>query len=149
MENLHFKIDIKASAEKVWKILWEDATYRQWTEVFAPGSRAESDWKKGSRVLFLDKDDNGTVSEIDALIPNEHISFKHLRSIKKGVELMDDPEDKIWTGSHEKYTLKNKDGITELDVLLESVGMTEKMFQYFEKTWPQALQTLKKLSEEA
>ena len=53
MEKKQFKIEIAAPREKVWKILWGDKTYPAWTSVFAEGSRAETDWEEGSKVLFL------------------------------------------------------------------------------------------------
>jgi hypothetical protein len=33
--------------------MWDDSTYRQWTSAFSEGSHAVSDWKEGSKVLFL------------------------------------------------------------------------------------------------
>lgn len=38
MNKLHFEVHINAPKEKVWNMMLEDATYRQWTEVFMPGS---------------------------------------------------------------------------------------------------------------
>ncbi len=52
MEKKQFKIKIAAPREKVWKILWGDNTYPAWTSAFAEGSRAETDWEEGSKVLF-------------------------------------------------------------------------------------------------
>ena len=52
MEKQRFKIAISAKPEKVWDVLWNDQTYREWTSVFSDGSHAETDWKKGSKVLF-------------------------------------------------------------------------------------------------
>jgi len=49
---LHIEIDINATKEKVWDILWNDATYTQWTSIFCEGSHAVSDWKEGSKILF-------------------------------------------------------------------------------------------------
>ena len=86
MQKLHFSIDIKAPREKVWKVLWEDATYRDWTSVFAEGSHAKSDWKEGSRIEFLDPGGNGMFAVIDKLVPNEFMSFKHLGQISEGKE---------------------------------------------------------------
>ena len=40
---MHFSIGIAALRETVWEILLDDATYRQWTAVFAEGSYAEGD----------------------------------------------------------------------------------------------------------
>lgn len=67
MEKLDFSIDINAPKEKVWNVLWNDATYPQWTAVFTEGSHAESDWKEGSQILFLDGKGDGLVSKIETL----------------------------------------------------------------------------------
>lgn len=64
MEKLNFAVSINAPAEKVWKVLFDDATYRNWTSVFAPGSYAETDWKEGSKALFSDGKGSGMVSRI-------------------------------------------------------------------------------------
>ncbi len=61
METKEFKISINAPKEKVWDVLWNDPFYRAWTSVFAEGSHAETDWKKGSKVLFLDNKGRGMV----------------------------------------------------------------------------------------
>lgn len=34
MEKLIFNTEIKASKEKIWKVLWDDETYRKWTSAF-------------------------------------------------------------------------------------------------------------------
>ncbi len=44
METLEFKIRIKAPAEKVWSVLWNDETYKKWTRVFCEGSNTITDW---------------------------------------------------------------------------------------------------------
>ena len=59
MEKAIYSIDITAPASHVWKILWADDTYRQWTSAFNPGSYAESDWKEGSKIKFLSPGGDG------------------------------------------------------------------------------------------
>jgi uncharacterized protein YndB with AHSA1/START domain len=38
VNRLHFSIDIAAPRDKVWRALWDDARFRDWTSVFAEGS---------------------------------------------------------------------------------------------------------------
>ncbi|AHE68160.1 hypothetical protein Loa_02623 [Legionella oakridgensis ATCC 33761 = DSM 21215] len=64
METLHFSININASKEKVWKILWGDKTFTDWTSVFAEGSYAVSDWMEGSRIQFIDPKSNHGMSSV-------------------------------------------------------------------------------------
>jgi len=144
METKEFKITIDAPKEKVWNTLWNDATYPEWTSVFASGSRAESDWKKGSKILFLDGKGSGMVSVIAEKIPNEFMSFKHLGEVKDGVE--DTTSDKVsqWSGAFENYTLKTKEGKTELIVDLD---ISDDFADYFLQTFPKALDKVKEIAE--
>ena len=142
MEKKEFKIVIKAPKEKIWSVLWNDNTYREWTSVFAEGSRAETDWKKGSKALFLDGKGEGMVSTIAENIPNELMSIKHLGIIKNGVE--DFSAEKEWSGALENYALNTVDGKTELTV---DIDITEEYKDYFMKTFPKALEKVKELAE--
>lgn len=144
MEKQHFSILINAPREKVWQILWNDQNYREWTSVFSEGSRAETDWKKGSKVLFLGGSDEGMVSKIEENIANEFMSIKHLGMIKDGVEDMDSEEVKKWAGAMENYTLRDLHGKTELII---DMDVTDDHKDYFLTTWPKALQKVKEMSE--
>src|SRR5690348_4411565 len=112
MDKLHYDIDINAPREKVWQILWNDDTYRKWTEAFHPGSFAESDWNEGSKILFLGPDRNGMVARIAKKVDNEFMSFEHLGELHKGVEDLTSDRVKAFAGAHENYTLKDVNGKT-------------------------------------
>ena len=144
MQKINFSTKINATKEKVWKILWDDETYRKWTSVFTPGSYAESDWKEGSKILFLDGNGSGMVSKIETNRPNEFISFKHLGEVKNGVEDTESDKVKGWAGAHENYTLKQVNGITELSV---DIDMNDEYKEMFMKIFPKALEQVKILSE--
>ena len=146
MEKKHFQIEINAPRERVWSTLWDDKTYREWTSVFSEGSRAETDWQKGSKVLFLDGKGDGMVSTIADNKPNEYMSIKHLGMFIDGKEDYDHPTYKEWAGAMENYTLRGEDGKTEVIV---DIDITADHAEYFEKTWPVALQKLKEISEKA
>lgn len=144
MKKLRFSIDINAPREQVWKVLWQDSTYRQWTSVFSEGSHAVSDWKEGSNISFLDPNGDGMFSRIDKMIPNEFMSFKHLGVIKNGKELPIDAETRKWTGALENYTLRQIDDVTELKV---DMDISEEYYDTFQNMFPKALQKVKDLSE--
>jgi len=144
MEKQEFKITINTPRENVWKVLWDDATYRQWTAVFHEGSYVETDWKEGSKALFLSPEGEGMVSTIAANKPNEFMSIKHLGTVKNGVEDLDSEETRKWSGAMENYTLKTVDGNTELTV---ETDITEEYKDYFQQTWPKALEKVKALAE--
>jgi len=144
MERKSFSIRVNASREKIWDVLWSDGSYRQWTSVFAEGSRAETDWKKGSKVLFHDGKGDGMVSTIIENIPNEFMSIKHLGEVKNGIEDTASEKVKQWAGAMENYTLTEVDGKTELNVEMD---IAEEYKDYFLTTWPKALEKIKELAE--
>jgi hypothetical protein len=144
METREFRISINAPREKVWNVLWDDSSYRAWTSVFAEGSHAETDWKKGSKVLFLDNRGRGMVSVIAEKIPNEFMSFKHLGEVKEGVEDTSSKRVSQWAGALENYSLKTVNGKTELTV---DMNITDEFMDYFLNTWPKALDKVKELAE--
>ncbi|MEW5676174.1 SRPBCC domain-containing protein [Flavobacterium enshiense] len=144
MEKINFTINIIAPKEKVWKILWEDATYQKWTAVFSEGSRAKSDWKEGSKVHFVNENDDGMYSLIDKCVENEIMNFKHLGNVKNGVELPLDETTESWNGSMEKYALVDTDNGTSLNLEMD---ILEDYLDYFNEKFPLALNIVKELSE--
>ncbi len=144
MKKLQFSIDIKAPREKVWKILWDDATYRNWTSVFGEGSYAVTDWKEGSKVMFLSGTGDGMFSIIAKLRPNEFMSFKHLGVIKNRKEEATNKETETWAGAMENYTLAENGGLTKLTV---DMDVSDDHKDHFEDIFPKALNKVKELSE--
>ena len=145
LQRLAFSEQIDAPSEKVWRILWDDASYRQWTSVFSEGSYAVSDWKEGSRVQFLTGDGSGMYSIIENKVPNRLMAFRHQGAIQNGVA---QPVDALadWSGAMEIYSLQEKEGRTELKVEMD---VTEGHAEYFKNSFPKALQQVKELSEQA
>jgi uncharacterized protein YndB with AHSA1/START domain len=144
MKTLSFTTSIHAPRKKVWRILWDDASYRKWTSAFSEGSHAISDWKEGSDVQFVGPNGDGMFSTIAKLIPEEMMSFKHLGTLKDGVPQQENDETQSWAGAMENYILKEKDGNTELAV---SIDVTDDFENYFQETFPKALEKVKELSE--
>ena len=145
MEKIHFSTNIDASNKKVWDVLWDDNSYREWTSVFAEGSYAKTDnWKEGSKVLFLSPGGDGMVSRVAANKPNKFMSFEHLGVVKNGIEDTESEEVKGWAGAKENYTLIEDNGKTKLEVDLDS---TDEFKDYFLKTFPLALEKVKDLAE--
>lgn len=85
------------------------------------------------------------VSMIVTKTENEFMSFKHLGTVKNGVEDLESEQNKAWAGALENYTLKIIHGKTELIVEMD---MTDDFKDYFLKTWPKALDKLKELVEQ-
>lgn len=144
MADLHFSTQISAPRAKVWDTMLTDATYREWTSVFMPGSYFKGDWSKGSKMLFLGpsesgEEEGGMVSLVKEHRPEEFISLEHLAEIRDGVETP-------WENTgYENYTLKDTDGGTE--VLIDILNLPEEYADMFDDSWPKALQRLKELAE--
>ena len=141
MKQLHYEVDIKAPRMKVWSVLWDDKTYRDWTSAFAEGSYAISDWNEGSTVQFIDPASNSGMSAIiEKKTPGEYMCFKHFAEIRNGKE-------KTYPqGAHgrEKYTLKDEGGGMRLLVDLDAPDEYQTMF---DNMFPKALRRVRELAE--
>ena len=150
MQKIHFSIHINAQREKVWDIMLGDATYREWTEAFHPGSYYTGDWSEGSKMLFLGPDetgkkDGGMVSRVKENRTHEFISIEHMGIVMDGVEDTTSDEAMEWAPAFENYTFVEKDGGTEVRVDMEAANDEYK--EMFEDTWPKALLKLKEIAE--
>jgi hypothetical protein len=125
----------------------DDARRRNVSQVdkrFQEGSYAVTDWKPGSKALFLAPDGSGMVSRIAEHRPNEFLSIEHLGAVKNGVEDTTSADVKEWAGARENYTLRDSSGGATLTIEMDTVDSYK---QFFEETWPKALAALKELSE--
>jgi hypothetical protein len=150
MQKLHYSITINAPKEKVWHTMLDDATYREWTADFSPGSYYEGDWSKGSKIVFLGPDPQtgeigGMVSRIAENKPYEFISIQHVGMIKNGVEDTTSEEVKKWFPAFENYTFKEHNGVTEVLIDLDSLDEYADMFN---EMWAKSLDKLKQLAEQ-
>lgn len=150
MQKIHFSIHIDAPAEKVWNIMFDDATYRKWTKPFNPDSRYEGSWEKGSKIRFFGsleegKGEGGMVSYVRENKPYEFLSLEHVGIIENGVEDTTSERIKKFAPAYENYTFLEKDGGTEVSVEMDTDPEYREML---EDAWPKALRILKELSEE-
>ena len=143
-QKLQLRTRINAPKEKVWNVLLQDETYRQWTAPFCEGSYAKGDWSLGSKVLFLSPDGGGLVSKVVEHQPYERISFEHQGFFKDGKEDLESDAVKGWQGNLETYNLTPIDGGTELAIEQDMSGEEAAKFEIM---WQQALQKVKELSE--
>ena len=141
MKQLHYTIDITAPGMKVWNVLWEDASYRDWSSAFGEGSYAVSDWNEGSPIKFIDPGSNSGMSAIiEKKTPGEYMCFRHIGEIVNGKEELY-PEGKV---ARERYSLKDTDGVTRLEVDLDVPETYQPMF---DDMFPKALRRVKELAE--
>lgn len=149
MQKIQYSIHIHAPKEKVWNTMLGDATYREWTKPFNPGSYYQGDWSEGSKMLFLGPNPDGSgeggmVSRIKENRQYEYISIEHLGIVQHGVEDTTSEAARKWTPAFEDYTFTEKNGGTEVTVDMDADDELKKMF---EEMWPKALQELKTIAE--
>lgn len=151
MKKLHYKKDIKASAEKVYDTmlgLSDINTYEQWTALFNPTSTYEGNWEKGTKIYFIGTDENGKrggmVSEIADNVPARFVSIRHNGVLDGETEITSGPEVEKWVGGLENYSFEENNGITTVSIDVDTV---EEYRGYFDEAWPKALDKLKELSE--
>ena len=150
MSTKHFTIDIQAPKQKVWEVMLTDATYREWTDAFHPGSYFEGSWEKGSEIRFLALDEGsvgGMLSKIAENIPYEYISIEHLGEVVDGKDDVTSESALEWAGSHENYRFTEEGGVTTVDVELQGDNIDDEVTEMLEDMWPPALQKLKEIAE--
>ena len=143
MKQMRFETVIHAPKEKVWKVLWEDVTLRQWASIVDPGTYMLGELKEGKAVQFNSEESYGVTSLVEKLIPNEYILLKHKADTKNYGS--NDREDQ-WTGGNESYALKERDGMTTL--VLE-FDVPEELQDIMNTNYPKSLTKIKELSESA
>ena len=144
MKKSTFNIEINASAQKVWQVLWSGLTYRKWTSVFQAGSYAVSDWTKGSKTQFLTPEGDGMYSVIEECRIFEYMAFEHLGVIKNFEELPENDEANTWSGAMETYSLNETNGRT---TLVANMDAEEQYVDFFSQFFPKALAIVKDLAE--
>lgn len=149
MQKIHLSILIRAPRQNVWDIMLNDATYREWTKVFHPGSFYRGSWDQGAKILFLgpEKDGQGESGMVSRIAENrlyEYISIEHRGFIANGVEDTESEAVRDWAGIHENYTFIEKDRGTELVVDMD-INDSEK--EAMEEMWKKALERLKEMAE--
>ncbi|KUJ53372.1 SRPBCC domain-containing protein [Chryseobacterium sp. JAH] len=139
METLEFTIEINATPEKVWTVLWDDTSYRQWTSAFTKGSFYVGTWEEDSMMKFFDPNNNGMYSRVLKNDPNKEMVFLHLGEIFDGIEV---PQD--WGDATESYLLEETEEGTKL---IAKIKTSEEFKGFFEDKFPNALQNVKNLAE--
>ena len=152
MKKIHFTTEINAPAQKVYETMLglnDKSSYEQWTAAFNPTSTYEGSWEKGSKMLFVGVDENGKkggmVSEIAENEPAKFVSIRHYGMVDGEVEITTGEQVEKWAGGHENYSYQENGGTTRVTVEMDTI---EEYLEYFESTYPAALDKLKALSEQ-
>jgi hypothetical protein len=135
---------VQATPERVWQVLLEDQYTRQWYEDFSPGSHAQTDWKEGSKALFIDASGNGLVARITKNKPFEELAMEHLGAYFNGREDYESSDALSVKGGQEIYRLTKEGASTRLTITCD---MAEEVFEGMSAAWESALIKLKQLAE--
>lgn len=148
MKKLNYTVNINAPVRTVWTTMLDDATYREWTSEFNAGSYFEGDWSQGSEIRFLGPDEKGSLGGMIAMVeesrPNEYMSLRYVGQIVDGQDDTSSDAAKEFIGTHERYSFSEADGVTTVDVELDS---EDEYVDMFNDAWPKALAKLKEISE--
>jgi uncharacterized protein YndB with AHSA1/START domain len=145
---MHFEVKIDADPLKVYKTMTDSKKYSEWVKVFNPTSHFKGSWERGSKILFIGTDSDGTeggmVGRIKENIPGRFVSIEYVGVVEKGKEVMSGSKVDQWAGSLENYTFTDEEGKTLLKV---DVDVALEWQKYFENMWPKALNDLKAICE--
>jgi uncharacterized protein YndB with AHSA1/START domain len=146
MKKLEYKTEIAAKREKVWKTMLEQDSFREWTNVSWPGSRYEGNWKQGEDIRFIGGEgQGGTMANLVEVREPETVRAKHIAVINADGSLDRTSEQaKGWVGTTEEYFFTEKNGKTEVKVVINTTPAWESMFN---DGWPNALNKLKEICE--
>ena len=142
MKRMRFSIGIQASRERVWAILWDDRTFRDWANLIDEGTYLQGALEEGKEIQFISAENGyGVTSLVEKLDPNAYVLFRHSADTQdSGQEL----REKEWTGGTESYSLTERNGVTTLVVLAD---IPEDMEETFAIRLPLALERVKSLAE--
>lgn len=146
MKTINKSIEISAPREKVWHVLFDDEMYRKWAAIFSPQSRADTDWKQGSRAAFVDDSNSGMLGTIAENREPEFLSISYDGFLVGGKEDLESPGAKEFRGSLETYTLTEVNGGTRLDV---TSGMSDEYYDTMNASWDDAMLKIKELAEQS
>lgn len=139
---MQFTVEITATKEKVWDVLWQDVTFREWAGLIDPGTYMVGELKEGNEVQFISAENGyGVTSLVEKLTPNEFLLLRHSADTQDtGAR----ERDKEWTGGAESYSLSEQDGVTALTAAFD---VPTEMEEYFAAAYPKALSRVKELAE--
>jgi hypothetical protein len=148
MEKLQYSVKINAPGHDVWTTMLDDESYRGWTSVFNSSSYYEGGWDEGGEIRFLGSDDEGKpggmIATVEENRPDEFLSLRYTGQIVDGADDTTSDEAKLFIGNHESYAFSEADGVTTVNVELDS---EDEFVAEFNAAWPLALARLKELAE--
>lgn len=148
MKNLRHSIEIKAPKEKVWRVLWDDQTLRDWASIIDPGTYMTGNLEEGNEVNFIGNSAGGVrygvTSRVEKLIPYKYVLFTRIADIVVHPDEKIEQRDKQWTGGMESYELTENGGKVNLTIVQD---VPDELVEYFNNALPKVLERVKVLAE--
>lgn len=144
LQRLQFSVRIHAPVARVWQLMFDPESYRDWTSAFMEGSYFEGSWEQGQRLRFLAPNGEGMLAEVAENRRHAFLSLRHIGFIADGKEDTDSEQVRALLPAHENYTFRAMPEGTEL-VIDQDVGQDHAAMM--SEMWPKALARLKALSE--
>lgn len=146
MDTVQIKksIDINTSREAVWQVLTKDEYTRKWYAVFSEGTRAETDWQEGSKVLFTDSTGRGMAAKIVTSNPPSELIIEYTGIVADDKEDYESDMARQVQGGKEIYRLTENAGVTQLAT---ECDMDKQMYDMMAAAWDKAMLKIKELAE--
>lgn len=143
MKDKTYSIEINASKQHVWETMLGKETYPRWSKGFSDNPQAIGDWKTDSEIDFVEEGRGGTRAVLEVVDEPNRVLARHIAMLDK--DRMPETEGmENWVGTTEEYRLTEKNGVTNMTVLMHFYQDYEQMF---DEGWPKCLQLLKELCE--
>lgn len=143
---LHYEILIGVRPALVYRTMTDSKQFRVWASAFCEGSYFEGSWQKDAEIRFLATNERGEkagmIGRVIENIINEYILIRYSRSFDESKE--HDSSSERWNGAKEIYRFQSKGEKTLLKV---DLTVLPEYKNFFNKTWPAALEKIKELSE--
>ena len=136
--TLNTSLDINAPAAKVWKALTDAAIVKQ----YFFGTNVISDWKKGSPIIWEGEWEGKTYRDKSVILdidPGKFVKYNYWSS-------MSGTEDKPENYADISYTLREKDGKTNLTITQDNIK-DEKSKEHSERNWQSVFGKMKEMIE--
>ncbi|NML22808.1 hypothetical protein HHL16_18125 [Pseudoflavitalea sp. G-6-1-2] len=131
-------IQIDADPQTIWKIVTDPNQY--WGAAFGEGTRAESDWQEGARILWKDGNNNiGAYGKVEVNQPAQYLQLHYTDNPEAG-------PDAPLGGYFEKFRLSEKNNNSAM-LTIEAGKIEEVHLPNHQEMWDRALEMIKKAAE--